>query len=449
MALSCPMPLTWVSWHAGAPTSRNQVQHSQRSECRWRRQAHEHVGETRASIFSGVALAAAFGSVAAQLALQSKQHRRRKYRKSRLAVCRAVDKAAEALVQADEEAWARFSAWSSERGGKLENVRLSRFDMGNGNLVRGLLATRDIAEGESIIELPMTAVLEVIDPNSRNQDPAVVANGLLELLEQTGEENAPYFDMFPAPDSADMITMPDFFTDDEISMLQFPSIEEKTRLRKRLCSQKALEIGVDEERLRWAVCTVAQRAFTIHSPVDGVLRLLLPGIDLFNHDADSFHRLRVVWTLDVFDGLFKVVAGSNIVSGDEIRICYGGSPHRPDGCGGDCAGDIAWTNDQYLQRYGFVDRSLGTTMVDGKWLVTDDAAEVREALAQTSIAEDEASLESSELSEAARAALGFRLHLKLALQAQREADEADKKAADQEAESLEKEGAESPVSVPA
>ena len=25
----------------------------------------------------------------------------------------------------------------------------------------------------------------------------------------------------------------------------------------------------------------------------------------------------------------------------QIRICYGGSPFRPDGCGGDCIGDMA------------------------------------------------------------------------------------------------------------
>ena len=24
----------------------------------------------------------------------------------------------------------------------------------------------------------------------------------------------------------------------------------------------------------------------------------------------------------------------------QIRICYGGSPFRPDGCGGDCVGDM-------------------------------------------------------------------------------------------------------------
>mmetsp|Transcript_34577 Transcript_34577/g.79032 ORF Transcript_34577/g.79032 Transcript_34577/m.79032 type:complete len:447 (+) Transcript_34577:73-1413(+) len=446
MALSGFVGLTWVPAHGVPLTAQHQARSTQLSDCRRPLKAHEQVSNGIAAA-RGAAAVAAFGALAARLARRQKQHRRWQRPGASVLVRRAANEAS------DEEAWARFRAWSTERGGKLDNVRLSRFDMGSGELVRGLMATRDIAEGESIIELPMTAVLEVIDPNSRNQDPAVVAHGLLKLLEGTEEENAPYFDMFPAVGSADMATMPDFFNDDEISMLQFPSVEEKTRLRKRLCSQKARELDVAEERLRWAVCTVAQRAFTIHSPVDGVLRLLLPGIDLFNHDADSFHRLRVLWTLDVFDGLFKVVAGSNITAGEEIRICYGGSPHRPDGCGGDCAGDIAWTNDQYVQRYGFVDRSLGTTMVDGKWLVTEDAATVRDALEKTSIAEDEALLDSSDLSEAARTAVGFRVHLKRALKAQREAEVADeaaaKKADDEASETVEKKGAESAVSVSA
>jgi len=361
-----------------------------------------------------------------------------------------VRQAAANPAQTDEETWQKFVAWSSERGGKLDNVELARFDAGDGTLVRGLKATCDIAEGDTIMELPMTAVLEVVDPNTRNQDPTVAGRGLLKLLEETGEENAPYYSMLPSVDSADMATMPDFFTDEEIGMLQFPSVERKTLLRKRLCSEKAAEHGIDEDKLRWAVCTVAQRVFTIHSPVDGLLRLLLPGVDLANHDADSFHRLRVKWTLEgMFDGLFKVVAGSDISAGDEVRICYGGSPHRPDGCGGDCAGDIAWTNDQYLQRYGFVDRSLGTTMVDGKWLVTDEAAEVREALAQTSIAEDEALLEDSKLSVAAREAVGFRLHLKRALRAQEQADAASAKEAEKEASKPEsKEGTEKAEELP-
>merc|ERR1712192_24009 len=141
------------------------------------------------------------------------------------------------------------------------------------------------------------------------------------------------------------------------------------------------------------------------------------------------NEMKVKWQLaGLVDGLFKVVAGSDIKAGDEVCICYGGSPHRPDGCGGDCVGDGAWNNSQYLQRYGFVDTSLGTTMVDGKWLVSAEAACIRDALAKTTIAEDKAVLDDGSLPSEHRFAVEYRLHLKRALAAQREAEAQQAKA---------------------
>ena len=164
-------------------------------------------------------------------------------------------------------------------------------------------------------------------------------------------------------------------------------------------------------------------ATEVLSPVEGLQRLLMPGIDLFNHDANSMHRFRVLWTLNPeYDGLFKVVAGAPIKKGEEVFICYGGNPNRPEGCGGDCTGDIPWNNGQYIQRYGFHCRNLGTLMVDGKWLWedTEDMSEVREALTQTAQQEDEALLKDESLSPGSRTAIEYRLWLKRAQEAQKE-----------------------------
>eukprot|EP00913_Durusdinium_trenchii_P006982 g6567.t1 len=222
------------------------------------------------------------------------------------------------------------------------------------NGMRGLVATQDIAENESIVEVPLGASIDISDPT----------------------------------------------TDGFFGVIQ------KTLRRRELCARRAQESSLQEGSVKWALCTVAQRAFSLVSPIDGLLRLMLPGIDLFNHDAHALHTMKVRWNLDGYvDAVFKVIAGSPIKKGEEVRICYGGSPFRPDGCGGDCVGDLALTNAQYLMR----------------WLVKDESESIRESLAKTTVQEDDELLSSS-LPLSAQTALEFRRHLKVALKAQQEAD---------------------------
>uniref|UniRef100_A0A7S4RQZ3 SET domain-containing protein n=1 Tax=Alexandrium monilatum TaxID=311494 RepID=A0A7S4RQZ3_9DINO len=327
----------------------------------------------------------------------------------------------------DEALWEKFSSWLSARGGNCSAVA-----MGRPNGLRGVIALRDIEEGESIIEVPLEAVVRLCDP-SEEKDPSVSALEMLRLY-RAGGELQPYLDLVPSPGSQDFAGVPDFMSDEELEMLQCPPAAEKTRRRKELCATRAAEHGVPPEDLQWALCTVTMRSFTVLSPMENVLRVLLPGIDLLNHDADTSHKFKVLWTLNPeYDGLFKVVAGGSIKKGEEIRICYGGNPYRTEGCGGDCVGDMAWTNEQYLQRYGFIDTSVGTTIVDGRWLVSEAAAPVCEALERTGAEEDDALLAGDALSPGARAAVGFRRHLKRALVAQREV-QAARAAAGQEPE---------------
>jgi len=315
----------------------------------------------------------------------------------------------------EEDKWQRFSEWMAARGAKMEKVKIADV-----NGMRGLVAAQDIAENESIVEIPLGASVDITDPRNE-KDPSLNALALLRLLDDA--DLSPYIDLLPGRDSPDILRMPDFYSDEELQMLQCPEVIQKTRRRRELCARAAGESSLETDSVKWALCTVAQRAFSLVSPVDGLLRLLLPGIDLFNHDAHAQHTMKVRWNLEGYvDAVFKVIAGSPIKKGEEIRICYGGSPFRPDGCGGDCVGDMALTNAQYLMRYGFVDGCMGTTMVDGKWLVKTEADSIRESLAETSVAEDDEMLSDSSLPLSAQTALQFRRHLKIALKAQQEAD---------------------------
>uniref|UniRef100_A0A7S1MCX7 SET domain-containing protein n=1 Tax=Alexandrium catenella TaxID=2925 RepID=A0A7S1MCX7_ALECA len=370
-------------------------------------------------------------------------------RRSAAALRRAAA-AADVPAETEEDAalWTRFSSWLTARGGDVSAVALSR-----PNGLRGVVAVRDIEEGESIMQLPLEATVRLCD-SEEVRDPAISALEMVHLYrggqgprrEQQDEDGPkvaasgrdgdlqPYLDLIPGPGSPDFATVPDFMTDEELEMLQCPPASEKTRRRQELCTKRAAEKNVPVEDLQWGLCTVTMRCFTVLSPMENLLRILLPGIDLLNHDSDSSHQFKVTWTLNPeYDGLFKVVAGRKIEKGEEVRICYGGNPYRAEGCGGECSGDVAWTNEQYLMRYGFFDTSVGTTIVDGRWLVTEAAAPVREALERTTAEEDGALLAGEGLSAAARMAVSFRRHLKRALVAQRQV-QAARIAAGQDAE---------------
>lgn len=316
-----------------------------------------------------------------------------------------------------EEAWADFVLWLNKRGGKLETVEIKSLDG-----MRGLFAVRDIAVGEPIVEIPLGATIDITETRDDwdDKNPSGPALKLLKLYQENADDLRPYLNILPDLTSDDMARMPDFYSEAELEMLQCPLVAEQTRKRQHLCACKAQELSLELPSVKWALCTVAQCAFSVVSPVDGLLRLLLPGIDLLNHDAYAQHRWHVSWTLDGrADARFTVVAGSQIRKGEEVRICYGGSPFPPDG--GDIDDDdldVALTNQEYLQRYGFADTCFGNKIVDGKWLVKDEAAVVRDALARTSLEDDEQLLSDSSLSAASRTAVLFRQHLKRALQLQ-------------------------------
>lgn len=321
-----------------------------------------------------------------------------------------------------EEAWANFVLWLNKKGGKMEAVEIKSIDG-----MRGLFAIRDIPVGEPIVEIPLGATIDITETRDDwdDKNPSGPALKLLKLYQKNADDLRPYLNILPDLASDDMTRMPDFYTETELEMLQCPLVAEQTRKRQHLCAGRAQELSLDLPSVKWALCTVAQRAFSVVSPVDGLLKLLLPGIDLLNHDAYAQHRWHVSWTLDgLADARFTVVAGSQIRKGEEVRICYGGSPFPPDG--GDIDDDdldVALTNQEYLQRYGFADTCFGNKIVDGKWLVKDEAAVVRDALARTSLEEDEQLLSDSSLSAASRTAVLFRQHLKRALQLQQKASD--------------------------
>jgi hypothetical protein len=140
-------------------------------------------------------------------------------------------------------------------------------------------------------------------------------------------------------------------------------------------------------------------------------RLLIPFLDMCNHDRSSPH---VLTGRAVPGGELKVVAGAPVQAGEQINICYGGG----------VAG-----NDRFLQDYGFLDSTIAYNIVAqqllgkkrmlegdsaGRTMSIIDRDATMEKLRQTTMKQDEELLE-KETDPSLKSAIQYRLGVKKAL----------------------------------
>ena len=182
----------------------------------------------------------------------------------------------------------------------LRKVGVAEFDG-----LRGVMALQDIAAGEEIVAIPATFA---VDLGTESADPLPAAQRLLtvrssELNVEPQSERAVYWASLPPPDSADLCT-PDFFSEKELMMVQWPPII--TEARKRSAQIRAAlgaaapsgdtqrdqlsAAGGGMRELRWAVWLVLSRVLTVVAPNDGKQsfpsggpighKLLIPFIDM-------------------------------------------------------------------------------------------------------------------------------------------------------------------------
>ncbi|KAL7529600.1 hypothetical protein ACHAXR_003044 [Thalassiosira sp. AJA248-18] len=234
--------------------------------------------------------------------------------------------------------------------------------------LRGVIALRDIPKGEPIIEIPYEMALDL---GRENADPTLPATTLLQkyCTWKSDSDGPPgdkakgdYFAMLPPYMSDDCLGSTDFFSDGAMEMLQSPMVVEETMLRRELVqaryerdvqpmaqmssnlyrwesSEDSNNNVATQNHLQWASWIITSRVLTVQgSPESSTAnRLLIPLIDMCNHDRDSPH---VLTGRAMPGGMLKVVAGADIKSGDAINIGYGGSVEG---------------NDRFIQDYGFLD----------------------------------------------------------------------------------------------
>lgn len=240
--------------------------------------------------------------------------------------------------------------------------------------LRGVIALQDIPKGNSIIEIPYEMA---IDLGRESADPTLPATTLLQKycawksnsdsIPPGDKDRGDYFAMLPPYDleSSDCLGSTDFYSEVALSMLQSPMVVEETLSRRELVEARydrdvrpmaemstnlyrwdSTEEGDDpnkniatQSHLQWASWIITSRVLTVQGAPESSTanRLLIPLIDMCNHDRDSAN---VLTGRAVKGGLLKVLAGADIKAGDAIDIGYGGSVEG---------------NDRFIQDYGFLD----------------------------------------------------------------------------------------------
>lgn len=308
--------------------------------------------------------------------------------------------------------------------------------------LRGVVCTRDIPKGHDIIHVPYELALNLGPEGDDPTRPAVVfLRDYCAALWQGPHDDAGasrrrdqehphyhYYRMLPPYRGTDCLGSTDFFPDSVLEALQSPLVVEETLARRaRVVARFQQEIASDDapfpvwidgvtpvtaDHLQWAVWIITSRVLTVQGSEESgqSYRLLIPYLDMCNHDRTSPH---VLTGRAVPGGKLRVVAGETVSVGDAVNICYGGG----------VAG-----NDRFLQDYGFLDadgydivaqellckRRIREGGGSGRTFSVADRERSLNALRATTMKQDEDALV-SEIDPAMITAIQYRLGLKKAL----------------------------------
>jgi SET domain len=252
----------------------------------------------------------------------------------------------------------------------LEGVEIGLSPLPDGNVLRGVFATRDFEVGDYILAVPFVSTLLVHEGFEENETNSVAnkenrmstsqpENGLLlwkrflrtndAVCKQQFEKYKPYLDCIPMTmDDPNFDVTPDFWTDDEIQQLKVPTLVQDILLRKASMqhlvdhhNSQHPDRLISLPEIQMACWIIQTRGFTTFKKAidldgkEGLLTrvVLIPFLDFVNHGAHtetatnvllaSNVALDVVETKAYDESFYALVATGHIRKGQEIRICYG------------------------------------------------------------------------------------------------------------------------------
>lgn len=237
--------------------------------------------------------------------------------------------------------------------------------------IRGLFANKNFKSGKIICQIPSDCALALSDPNLNGDDvPTLTHNGINFLSMYWDNEQArtlwsPYLDTLPfSVDSDQFEPTPDFFSNDEIQLLEFPRLVKQVQDRKVEIETLAKEHGIDVDKLRLATWLISSRSFpismsttntekggeddnavaaageeddeaaasppkyddrgqVISSTEQKTIRVMVPFIDIANHSSDQPNAKLTLIDPEKDEAWFALEATRPIAEGKEIVIAYG------------------------------------------------------------------------------------------------------------------------------
>ena len=243
---------------------------------------------------------------------------------------------------------------------QVGKVSLPSSSSADSNNDRGLFATKTFTKpGKIICRIPSDCALALSDPAQQGKDvPTLAHNGanLLKLYlkdETKRQQWAPYLDTLPQTVAT---ATPDFMQPDEIELLEFPPLVKAAKERKEEIQQVATEMGYSVEDVQYATWIVSSRSFPLAVATEdevavekddenndvvlptievddrgqilakasrSYIRLLVPFLDLANHDSNAPNAKITIIDPHKDDAWFALEVVRPIQKGQEIRVAYG------------------------------------------------------------------------------------------------------------------------------
>ena len=287
--------------------------------------------------------------------------------------------------------------------------------------MRGLFAKQDFQAGDFLFAIPFPTTLVVSSDEPSHMTDAdrgflFLENYLSQASEQHMVKWKPYFDSLPSRGTALFDPTPDFFSEEEIESLEFPSVVAAALNKKKQLKVLAEEKGIDFDSVQFATSLTTSRCFSIIkvNRDDGstsTKSVMMPMMDLVNTSDQPNAELQVIETKLEEESMYALQATRPIPAKKEITISYG-------------SGEMSSID--LLLKYGFVPR---TNQWDAAYLQgliekqtesDDDASFIRQKQWKTSLEEDEAQLaqlvgnDDDDSSEVQRTIISFRIRMKQA-----------------------------------
>mmetsp|Transcript_3597 Transcript_3597/g.4767 ORF Transcript_3597/g.4767 Transcript_3597/m.4767 type:complete len:376 (+) Transcript_3597:156-1283(+) len=260
----------------------------------------------------------------------------------RLSSIRRVSSSCLFKGKTDDTGWASplIAALEEEEVEGLDSLQVQSDPSTN---LRGLYTTIDWNTGEYLCAFPFTAAIVVqesvsnsTDKDDRDVEMAMICedveNGLAFLKISNLEKYQSYVQGLPRVESITFDATPDYWTPAQLDQIPVAKMRDAANLRNELIHKVAAKHHVNPSDLRWATWIIRTRGFStfrVCENDDGTKsvrkrKLLLPFLDLMNHDAVEFNCIMdVLETKEDYTSMYALQATRPITAGEPVTICYG------------------------------------------------------------------------------------------------------------------------------